>query len=204
MIRRIVLPSLGAATVAVAVSAAAYGIVSTLPQPTHGDRTAVRLLRLLETTHGADSQMSVAGRTLAAHCVKISPRRNRVTLSDGSSFVLAGSHIHAWREPSRLLAATVTEPLLRAAEADLAGSYALYAQELTAELGKGNHVLGRATTFAGRATYEMRLSARRPRAALLVDRKTLRPVGAVFESSRLKGRAVFDRHAQAVRKEASC
>jgi hypothetical protein len=81
--------------------------------------------------------------------------------------------------------------LLHAAAADLAGSYALYVDELTSELESGNRVLGSVATFAGRRAYEIRLSQHRPRAALFVDSRTLEPIGASFESATLTGRAVL-------------
>jgi hypothetical protein len=189
--RKVLLPPAGAATVAVAVAAAAYGVVATLPQPTHGDRTAVRVLRVLETKRGGGSEIVIGGATVQATCRRTAPHRSFVTLSDGNTFVLSGSHIRAWSSPQRSLASVEEEPLLHAAEADLAGSYALYVDELTAELEHGEHVLGRVTTFAGRRVYKVHLGSARPRAALFVDRQTLEPLGASFESKTLTGHSTL-------------
>jgi hypothetical protein len=201
--RKVVLPPVGAATAAVTVAAAAYALVVSLPQPTASDRTGVRVLRFLETKRGAGSEISVGGKTLTARCIRVSRRGNLVSLSDGNRFMLVGSHIRAWRTPDRSLAAVESDPLLHAAEADLAGSYSLYIDELTAELENGHRVLGGATLFGGRPAYAVHLSADRPRATLFVDRGTLAPLGASFESAGLHGRAVLQPPASA-HSEAGC
>ena len=200
MIHRIVLPLAGAILTAGLIGAAAFWVVSGLPQPTRGDRTGVRLLDVLETKRGEGSVISIAGRSLVARCEQLTARHNLVWLSDGSALVLAGSHVQESMPPtvtargtaSRELASTrAASPLLRAAEADLAGSYAVYATELTIQLERGSRVIRKETFHQGRPAYEVELGRELPRAGLIVDRETLQPLAATFESSSLDGRALL-------------
>lgn len=188
MIRRIVLPLLGAAAVAAGIAVAAYGVVSALPQPTRADRVGVGVLRVLQTHRGAGSRMRIDGTSLVSHCRQLSGGRTLVFVSNGTAFVIRGDHVHAWlKQRSGLAAVRRARGLLQAAEADMSGSYRLYAHELTAQLESGAHV----RVIDGGSRYELVLASGSPRAELLVDRRTLRPVAATFDSHRLSGRATF-------------
>ena len=190
MTRRAVLPIFIAALSTVAVLAASFGLVTALPQPTKDDRIAVRLLRYLEHTHGRGSRIWIDGRTLASRCTALSPRRKLITLSDGGRFVLRGSRIRVWYPGESSLATARPESgLTRAALADLAGSYALYAVELSRPLANGDDVIA-ADATGGTQTYQFIL-ARRPQVELIVDRTSLRPLAARFRSATASGHATL-------------
>jgi hypothetical protein len=190
VIRRIVVPVLGAAVVAVAIAAAAFGVVSALPQPNRADRVGVGVLRVLESHRGGGSRMRIGGALLISHCRQLSGGRTLVSVSNGTAFVIRGDRIHAWLKHRASLASLRREPgLLHAAEADMSGSYRLYAHELTAQLESGEHV----RVVDSGAVYELVLASGSPRAELLVNRRTLRPVAATFASRRLSGRATLIR-----------
>jgi hypothetical protein len=192
LIRRVVLPVAGAAVAAGAIAVAAFALVRTLPQPTRGDRIGVQLLQFLHERGGSGSQIAIGGRSLAARCHALTKRRNLVELSDGSSFVVSGSHIRAWHPPSSALAGAAQQPaLVRAAEADLAGSYRLYGAELASQLERGKRVTERVSTVNGRRVYEIALAPDRPRVTLIVDGRTFRPLAARFESAAIQGSAVL-------------
>ena len=190
--RRIVLPAVGAIVAAAAIAAAAFAVVSALPQPTQSDRIGVSVLRFLQDNRGRGSRMVVGGKLIAARCRRLSRSRSLVSLDDGAAFVLSGAHVRGWRAGDRALAAVSSEsPLTRAAKADLAGSYRLYAAELTRQLENGHRVAARAVTLRGRPAYELELAPKSPRVVLVVDRRTLRPLAARFESARLTAKATL-------------
>ena len=154
MTRRIVLPVFFAALASAAIAAASFGLIAALPQPTPDDRLAVRLLRYLEETPGRGSRISINGHVLTARCRPLSRTRKLITLSDGTNFVLRGSHIRVWKpQKLRTLAMRPDTGLARAAIADLAGSNALYAMELARPLAHGDKMVddvartGRRTEF---------------------------------------------------------
>jgi hypothetical protein len=190
VIRRIVIPVLGASVLATAIAAAAFGIVSALPQPTRADRVGINVLRVLQSHRGAGSRMRIGGALLISHCRQLSGGRTLVSVSNGTALVIRGDRVHTWLKHRVSLASLRREPgLLRAAEADMSGSYRLYAHELTAQLESGEHV----RVIDGGALYELVLASGSPRAELLVNRRTFRPVGATFASRRLSGRATLIR-----------
>ncbi len=192
LIRRLLLPVAGAALAAGAIAVAACALVRTLPQPTPGDRVGVKLLQFLRERGGPGSRIAIGGRSLAARCHALSKHQNLVELSDGSSFVVSGSRIRAWHPPTSDLAGAAQQPgLLRAALVDLAGSYRLYAAELTSQLERGKRVTEHAVTMHGRRVYEIALAHERPRVTLVVDGRTLRPLAARFESAALQASAVL-------------
>jgi hypothetical protein len=188
VIRRIVVPLLGAAVVAGGIAAAAFAVVSALPQPTLGDRVGVGVLKVLLAHRGAGSRMTIGGTSLVSHCRQLKGGRTLVLLSDGAAFVIHGDHVYAWaRHRSRIASLRHAPGLVQAAEADMAGSYGLYAHELAAQLGTGEHVL----VLDGGTVYELVLASGSPRAELLVNRSTLRPTGVRFDSRRLSGYATL-------------
>jgi hypothetical protein len=192
MIRRVLLPVAGAAVAAGAIAVAAFALVRTLPQPTRGDRVGVKLLEFLHERGGSGSRIVIGGTTIAARCHTLSRRRNLVELSDGSSFVVSGSRIRAWQPPASDLAGAAQLPaLVRVAEADLAGSYRLYAAELTSQLERGERVTEHLVTVDGRRVYEIALAHGRPRVTLIVDGRTLQPLAARFESAAIQASSVL-------------
>jgi len=187
VIRRVLVPLVGAAFAAGAIAAAAFALVKALPQPTRGDRVGVRLLELLHQRGGR------GGISLTSRCRQLPQRRSLVELSDGNTFVVSGSHVRAWHAPATELAGMAQRPaLVRAAEADLAGSYQLYASELTSQLERGKRVTERVVTVGGRRVYEIALARERPRVVLVVDSRTLRPLEARFDSAALEASAVLE------------
>ena len=193
MIRRVLVPLVGAAFAAGAIAAAAFALVKALPQPTRGDRVGVRLLELLHQRGGRGSRMTIGGISLTSRCRQLPQRRSLVELSDGNTFVVSGSHVRAWHAPATELAGMAQRPaLVRAAEADLAGSYQLYASELTSQLERGKRVTERVVTVGGRRVYEIALARERPRVVLVVDSRTLRPLEARFDSAALEASAVLE------------
>jgi hypothetical protein len=177
-----------AAAVVCAVAVGGFVVMRSLPQPTHADRVGVGVLRVLETHRGGGSRMHIGGRSLVARCRDLAGGRSLISLSDGTRFVLRGARVRRWRASP--LASDVTAPgVLRAAEADLAGSYRLYAHELTAQLERGERV---GVARDGEA-YALALDSSLPRAELVVNRETLRPVGARFRSRTLTAHASLRR-----------
>jgi len=176
-----------AVLVVAAITAAAFGIVSALPQPTQSDRIAVAVLHVLETHRGLGSEFTIGGRSFVAQCRRLPGRRSLVRVSDGTQFVVRGVHVRPWRPSSQLASVRRTHGLLQAAEADLFGSYRLYTQELALQLQSGSRV----ETGGGRNAYGLILDQARPRAVLLVDRATLQPVAVRFSSRSLSGRAIL-------------
>jgi len=193
VIRRVVLPILGAVAAAAAVAACAYAVVATLPQPTRSDRIGVDVLRFLQTHRGHASRMVVDGTAVAARCRHLAGGRSLVSFDDGRLLVLRGARITGWsgRGGRSLASASPGSALRRAAEADLAGSYKLYATELTGQLERGQRITGHAVLHAGRPAYEIDLAATAPRVVLVVDRDTLRPLAARFESPQVTGTATL-------------
>src|SRR5262249_38424111 len=176
VIRRVLLPLAGAVAAAGAIAVAAFALVRTLPQPTRGDRVGVEFLQFLHERGGSGSRIAIGGTSLAARCHALSRRRNLVELSDGSSFVVSGSRIRSWHPPTSDLAGAAQQTaLLRAAEADLAGSYRLYAAELTSQLERGKRVTEHAVTMHGRRVYEIALAHERPRVTPIVHGPTTSP-----------------------------
>jgi hypothetical protein len=193
VIRRVLVPLAGATVAAGAIAAAAFALVTALPQPTRGDRVGVKLLQLLHDRGGRGSRITIGGMSLTARCRQLPQRRSLVKLSDGSTFVVSGSRIRAWHPAASDLAGLSQQPaLVRAALVDLAGSYQLYASELISQLERGQRVTERALRVGGRRVYEIALASERPRVALIVDRRTLRPLEARFDSATLEASAVLE------------
>lgn len=176
-----------ATLVVAAITAAAFGIVSTLPQPTRSDRIAVAVLRVLETHRGLGSRFTIGGRSFVAQCSRLPGRRSLVRVSDGTQFVVRGVHVWPRRPESQLASARRKHAPLQAAAADLFGSYRLYTQELVLQLQSGSRV----EWGGGPNAYRLILDQAKPRAVLLVDRATLRPIAVRFSSRTLSGRATL-------------
>lgn len=188
MSRRAVTSIFAAALATAAVVATSFGLVSALPQPTQDDRIAVRLLQYLEDMRGRGSRISIGGQTLLARCTSLAPRRKLITLSDGTRLVLSGARIRSWRSTRSLLAtAQPYAGLVRAAVADLAGSYALYATELSRPLSYGHDIVAEEVPGSSR-TYRIVL-ARRPSVELTIDRASMRPLSVRFRSARVSASA---------------
>jgi hypothetical protein len=174
---------------AVAMAGIAFATVSMLPSPTRSDRIAVRLLDVLQEQRGGGSMLTIAGRRLPARCVQIGKARELVTLSDGTALVLHGSHILARRAASSPLADIRIDPaLLSSAEADLSGSYALYAAEIVAQLEQGAKLTADGDD-GGPITIALR--EERPRVELIVAPKSIRPMAAHYRSRRIDATAHF-------------
>jgi hypothetical protein len=177
---------------AVVIGGFSFVTVSLLPKPTQGDRLAIRLLDVLRERRGNGSVLTLAGQRLHVRCAPIGRRGQLVTMGDGTSFVLQGSHVVGRREASSPLAdMQIGVGALTAAEADLAGSYALYAAEVVAQLEQGAKFdsarFGRPSDHA----VAIALREREPRVELVVAEHSLRPLAATFRSWRIQAVARF-------------
>ena len=171
-----------------AIVAAAYGLVATLPAPRDDERLALRVLEYLDEHRGSGALIALEDDVLTASCRKLPPWRSLVKLSDGSRLVLAGTRVHAQPQRGRRLeSAQVVDPEQRAAQADLAGSYALYALELRSRLVHRRPMVSGVTRLGDTPAYVIRLGRDRPRVELLVHRVSLEPVAARYVSARLTG-----------------
>jgi hypothetical protein len=171
-----------AALGAAAIAAVSFGLVSLLPQPTRGERLGVRALGALQQRHGVGALMSIEGEPLVAGCRRLPPWRHLVTISDGSRLVLSSTRVERADEGGRMLADARSPRAAQviSAEADLAGSFALYAKELIGRLQHGRPVVVGAGRFLGQPVYRLRLGRDRPRVELLVSRRSFAPVAARY------------------------
>ena len=195
-IRSAAAASLGAFT----VFAASFGVLELgLRSPSAAERLALRVLALLERTQGHGAILRIDGLRLLASCRSYSGR-DLVVLTDGTRFLVVGTHvlqIRSRREPLSEEVSDRRRPFslrgragLVPVEADLAGSHALYARELAGRLEEGD-VSARPALLDGRRVYELRLTRRRPVLELMLDRATLRPLAAVYRSSLRTGTSWF-------------
>jgi hypothetical protein len=183
----------GAALALCAIAGVGYGLLTTLPAPSRGDRIAVRVLARLQVTRGRGATLEVEGKTQRLTCRRLGGGRHLLALGDGTQLVLAGTHVHETREPLRLrmLASLRRDPALTAAEADLSGSHALYATQLAGQLAHGRAALVGSTVVGGRPAYRLRLTRGRPQLELLVSRRSLTPLVAVYRSAAVDGWSVL-------------
>jgi hypothetical protein len=171
------------------IGGAAFGLLSTLPQPTEDKRLGVRVLQTLQHRSGTGSVMWFGNRRIVARCRPLPPWRQLVTLSDGTRFTLSGARATRLPSPDRRLLES-TSPLdgqLLSAEADLAGSRQLFARELLGRLLHGHRVLLGPTRFRGVPAYRLQLGQDRPRVELVVDRRSLEPLAARYDGRWVKG-----------------
>jgi hypothetical protein len=160
-----------------------------LRSPSAGERVGLRVLAELRRTRGVHAVLDVDGRRLLSTCHSYLAR-DVLELSDGSRLVLVGVHAFRTLAPGgpvveaisdrRELFVVRTAAGLVGAQAAIAGSHAYWARILALRLEQAN--LGvRSLVFGSRAAYELRLSGR-PLLELIVDRRTLRPLAAVYRS----------------------
>lgn len=158
-----------------------------LARPSASEQLAANVVAVLDHTRSSGSVIAIGSRHLSATCARTARGRVDVRLGDGTTIVAMGTHVLAThRLDSRRSLAVRAAPDLAAAELVLAGSHALYARELIGRLVR-RAVSTRETVFAGRPAYALRLRASRPSVELMVDRKTLRAVGAVYRSQYVTG-----------------
>ena len=182
-----VIRGLAAVLSVAAIVAVSYGLVSTLPAPSAGDRLAVRVLERLDAARGTGGTMELAGRVVRVRCRRLP---SHATLLDvgGDRLELIGTHVSVVRAPrARTLAAATRGAATAAAEADLSGSYLLYRSELAGVLERPGAVLLGRTRVGGRQAERIRLTGAPPDVELLVDAATLRPLAVRFRSRRLSG-----------------
>ncbi|HST24576.1 MAG TPA: hypothetical protein VLJ76_01145 [Gaiellaceae bacterium] len=165
---------------ALALFAAACGLLDLgVHPPSAAERLGLRELRVLEHSRDGGAVMDVSGRRVLASC-----RRSRghdlVRLSSGVTLVVTGVHVYEAPSERRVLS-VVHRRTLVAVQADLAGSHALWIRELESRLELGD-LSAHPVLFDGRRVEEVVLRARRPFLGLVVDPKTLRPLGAIYDS----------------------
>jgi hypothetical protein len=166
-----------------------------LPRASAQDRLAGQILQRVEHTPLRGAVLRIGGVAASASCT----RRGYsavVSLTTGTRLVVHGTRVvartrRAASESSRSLAAVaVARPQdaeATSALADLAGPRALYARELIGRITSGKTVVTGTTVFRGRRAYVVRLGEGRPRVALYVGVRTLKPLGVRYESARLQG-----------------
>jgi hypothetical protein len=187
VIVRLVLRAAGVLTLTAALGAAAYGLLEVgMKRASAHDRLVADALRVLDDTRGAGAVMNVDGRKLVAHCTAARVGRAVVALDDGTRLLLWRTHVSRLGTSRERELLSPLPPDLAAAEANLAGSHDLYSRELTATLLAGRSAV-RATRFASRPTYALRLGDGSPLVELFVERTTLRPVGARYVSRTSSG-----------------
>jgi hypothetical protein len=173
---------------ALAVVGASLGLLhAALPRPTADDRVGVRVLRVLETTRGGGAVVRLAGRTVRTSCERVSRRRSRIEISDGTTLLVDRTRVTLQSSSARGRQLAARHPELPVAAADLAGNYLLYRAQLTASVVRGRDVVNGTTTVLGRPAYRIRLGRPTPQVELLVDRETYRPLAATYRSQRLQG-----------------
>jgi hypothetical protein len=170
--------------VAAAVTAALFGISvgvleGGLATPTSAERIALRELDVLAETSTRGAVLSTRNGNDAVACRRLSSGTFAVRFGDRELRV-GGVHVRA-------------QPPASAGEvgaAVLAGVHSLYSRLLRVRLANRD-VDARRLSFAGRPSYALRLTAGRPEAELVVDRRTLAPLGAIYQSRALTGSSRF-------------
>jgi hypothetical protein len=187
-----------AAVAAVAVGGSALGLLLVgLPSPLRGDKLSVAVVHRLLGTRIQGAVIQLNGSVLHATCRPHRRGVSTIALSNGDRLTLKRTRFVV--PPARLAgrALQYLQPVpagilaRQSAEADLAGTHQLYLQELIGRLLRGDQVVEGTATFAGRPVYRIQLGNAKPRIELLVDRRTLKPVGARFRSAQLNGSSRF-------------
>lgn len=158
-----------------------------LARPGAAERLAASVVDVLDRTRDRGSVMTIGSLRMSATCARSSRGVVRIRLGDGTGILGMGTHVlETYRFERRRSLAARPAPDLVAAELVLAGSHALYARELIGRLVRRS-VSAHETVYAGRPAYTLRLRAARPEVELIVDRKTLRAIGAEYRSRHLTG-----------------
>jgi hypothetical protein len=158
-----------------------------LARPSASERLNARIVAVLDHTRSRGSVIAIGSRRLTAVCSRSLRGTVHVRLGDGTAIVAMGTHVlETHRLGARRSLTARPAPDLAAAELVLAGSHALYARELIGRLVRRS-AAARETVFDGRPAYAVRLRASRPSVELIVDRKTLHALGAVYRSQYVRG-----------------
>lgn len=180
-------PALVAVAFPLAIGTGALALLSVgLHRATASDRFAVGVLDRLDGSSGVGASVDVAGRSLDVACAPTGGRRSAISLGNGTQLVIAGTHVVRTRVGAARVVLGTEPPDLMAAEADLAGSHDLYERELAGTIFAGPVIL-RPLRFDSRAAYAVRLGDGRPLVELIVDARTLRPLGARYQSESVAG-----------------
>jgi hypothetical protein len=167
-----------------AISVLGLGLLrAALPGPLHDDRLAVKIIGRLQATRISGAVVRVNDTTLYTRCRRINGAVSSISVAGGQRLIVRRTHLvmpsTARRHPYRTS--------VFSAEADLAGSRRLYINELVGRLQLGDPVIDGRGRFGGRPVYRLRLGNDRPRVVLLVDQRSLRPLGVSFRSARISG-----------------
>lgn len=167
-------------------------LVVGLPLPQRGDAITVALVTRLLHTRVDSATIDLNGSRVSARCVSRGRGVSVITVSNGDRLVVHRARYTV--PPAGLGARLLVRPHLSAAaiarqpaEVDLAGPHTLYLDELTGRLLRGDRMIEGTTIYDGRRAYRVRLGNRRPLVELLVDESTLAPLGARFDSARIRG-----------------
>jgi hypothetical protein len=176
------------AALTVALVGGAYGMLAAgMKRATPQDRLAADALKVLDATRGSGAVIDVDGRRLVASCKALRVGSSIVDLDDGTRLLVARTRVARLRPVASARELLAPDPPdLVAAEANLAGSHDFYSRALTATL-FGGRVIVRPTRFADRLAYALRLGDGRPLVELIVDRGSLRPLGARYVSRTSSG-----------------
>jgi hypothetical protein len=169
-----------------AIAAGAFALIATeLPGPHRGDKLAIAILRRLDTTRIGSAVVRINGVLVRATCSRLGHGVSAISLGNGGRLLVRRTRILSTAGSDPRLAVAVLRR--RAAEADLVGTRTIYADELIGRLIHGDRVIEGSGVFGGHAVYSLRLGNARPGVELLVDRRTLLPVGARFDSPQIDG-----------------
>jgi hypothetical protein len=170
--------------VAAAIAAAVFGISvgvleGGLVTPTSAERLALRELDALGKTWSRGALIRTGSVNDVVSCRRLSSGTFAVRV-EGRELRVSDVHVRA--RP----AATPED----VGAAVLTGVHRLYSRLLTVRLANRD-VDVRRLSFAGHPAYALRLSRGRPEAELVIDRRTLAPLGAIYRSRALTGSSRF-------------
>ena len=163
------------------IGAAAYGLLAlSLPRASRGDLVVTGVLAQLDHPRGGGGVGRLDGTRFVASCRRAGPHTDIVRLHSGARLRLRGTRVivarpaHSGRLP------------LRGAAADLAGSYIRYRAQLVNRLLRTG-ALPVPTLLGATPAYELPLGEPGQDVALFVDRRTLKPLAALYRVRGVRG-----------------
>jgi hypothetical protein len=167
-----------------AISVLGLGLLRVaLPAPLRDDRLATEIIERLQTTRISSAVLRVNEKIVYTRCRRVRGAVSTIVFAGGQRLFFRRTHLI-------MPAAARRHPYLTSllsAEADLAGNRWLYVRELVGRLQAGDRVVEGRGRFGGHTVYRLRLGSDRPRIVLLVDQRSLQPLGVSFKSARILG-----------------